>query len=394
MSITISRRTLLAGTGAAALAAHARPAFAQTQGVSASEIVLGCHLDLSGPVAAGMPSLRAGTQIRIDEANEKGGVHGRKIRIVVEDNASQPQVAVRAVTKLLQQDQVFAIVNPFGSGANAATVKRCVDANVIVFSPWGASAVFRQASGNSPLLFTTTPHYDASMATGVGWMIDQNKAQKVGLIYQEGPLGDQVGAGVKKALAQRNMTIAAEASYKAGDIDFSSQVARMKAAGCDLVAMATITRETPAVAAEARKIGWNDVKLVTAMPGRTMIVARLGAAAVEGLYGVGGWNIFAPTEQSPIVKGFFDTLKTKHNLEADENSMLAYAYMDLFVKALEAAGKDLTTQGLAAALGKAESTHPVFYGPTGFKNGHIAPETVKIDQIKSGVWSPVSGALT
>ncbi len=390
MSINLSRRAALAGVAAASII---RPAQAQVQGVTAGEIVLGTHLDLSGPVAAGAPYLRSGTLMRLEEANEKGGVHGRKIRLVVEDNASQPQVAVRAVTKLVQQDQVFAIVNPFGSGTNAATVKRAVDAGVIVYSPWGASAVFRQASGNSPLLLTTTPHYDGAMATGLAWMLNEMKPQKVGYIYQEGPFGDQIGAGVKKALAAKSATLAAEASYKAGDIDFSAQVARMKAAGCDLVVTATITRETVGVMAEVRKIGWSDVKVLTAIPGRTMNVARLGGAAIEGLYGVGGWNIYAPNDTTPAVRSFFDALKSKYNLEPDENAMLAYAYMDIFVRALEAAGKDLTPQKMAEALHAVRTTHPVFYGETGFAKGHISPETIKIDQVKNGVWSPVSGAL-
>ena len=130
---------------------------ATAAGVSATEIVLGTHLDLSGPVAAGMPSIRNGMQMRLDEANDAGGVNGRKFRIVVEDNGSQPQMAVRAIDKLLRKDEVFAIVNPFGSGTNAAVVKRAVDEGTIYFAPWGASSIFRKTAGDSPLLFTATP---------------------------------------------------------------------------------------------------------------------------------------------------------------------------------------------------------------------------------------------
>ena len=108
--------------GSAALLGLALAAGAQARGVTDKEIVIGTHLDLSGPVAAGMPHIRNGMQMRIDEVNEAGGIHGRKIRLVVEDNASQPQLAVRATDKLLRSDDVFAFVNPFGSGANAASV--------------------------------------------------------------------------------------------------------------------------------------------------------------------------------------------------------------------------------------------------------------------------------
>mgnify|MGYP003951452807 CR=1 FL=1 len=119
---------------------------ASAGGVTDTEIVVGTHLDLSGPVAAAMPPLRNGMQMRLDEANEAGGVNGRKFRLVVEDNAGQPQMAVRVVDKLIRQDDVFAILNPFGSGANAAVVKRSVDAGVIYFAPWAASAVIQGQS--------------------------------------------------------------------------------------------------------------------------------------------------------------------------------------------------------------------------------------------------------
>ena len=115
----LNRRLLiLATTGMLASGVQAQT----TQGVSDTEIVIGTHIDLSGPAAPGMPMLRYGMQQRIDEVNAAGGVHGRKLKLIVEDNGSQPQLAVRAVQKLVKSDGVFAILNSFGSGPNAATV--------------------------------------------------------------------------------------------------------------------------------------------------------------------------------------------------------------------------------------------------------------------------------
>src|SRR5262249_36711368 len=163
------------------------------------------------------------------------------------------------------------IVNPFGSGTNAAVVKRAVDAGVIYFSPWAAGAVLQKISGNSPLLFTTTANYDTTAKAGLGWLIDDTKAKKIGYIFQEGPLGELSRVGVDAALKARDLKLAAEASYKVGDIDFSSQVARMKAADVEVIFAATLTRETVGVSAEVKKLGWNNVKVLTAIPGRTMV---------------------------------------------------------------------------------------------------------------------------
>jgi len=179
----------------ASLLALAMASTAFAGGISDKEIVLGTHMDLSGPVAAGMPHLRNGMQMRIDEVNEAGGINGRKIRIVVEDNGSQPQLAVRAVDKLIRSDDVFAILNPFGSGPNAATVKKAVDAGILYFSPWAASSVLQKLSGNSPLLFTTTPDYHTSMHKAVDWMIKKHSAKKSGLHLPGRPVGRFDGRG-------------------------------------------------------------------------------------------------------------------------------------------------------------------------------------------------------
>ena len=363
---------------------------AMAAGVSDKEIVLGTHLDLSGPVAAGMPSLRNGMQMPLDEANDAGGVNGRKFRIVVEDNGSQPQMAVRAIDKLLRKDEVFAIVNAFGSGPNAAVVKKAVDEGAIYFAPWGASSIIRKTAGDSPLLFTTTPNYDSIMNIGVTWMIDTYKSKKVGYIYQEGPLGALMGEGVKRALSAKGMSYAAEAGYKPGDIDFSSQVARMKAADVDLIVIATVTRETIGIMAEVKKLGWSNVKVLTGNPGRTGIVLQLGKDAVEGLYGVGTWKLFTATNGPDSVKAWFANYKKKYTNEPDENALLAYSYTDIFVKAVQGAGRDLTADKVAKYLQTNSFEAPIFYDKQVFKGNHFEPEYVEIDQIKGGAWTSLT----
>jgi len=378
----------------AALAAAAAPWAAQAAGVSDKEIVVGTHMDLSGPVAAGMPQLRNGTQMRFDEANEAGGIHGRRIRFIVEDNASQPQQAVRAVDKLIRKDEVFAIVNPFGSGTNVAVVKRAVDEGVIYFSPWAASNVLQQIAGKSPRLFTTIPDYHTTTHAGLTWLLDQNpNFRKVGWVYMEGPFGDLIGRGVKSAMEARKMTLTAEASYKPGEIDFSSQVARMRAAGVDLIVMATITRETVGMMAEIKKIGWNNVAVLTGNPGRTMIVSKLGKDAIEGLYGVGPWKILDPNNAGAADKAWADAYKKRFNLEPDENAYLAYAYADWFVRGLQAAGRNLNIDSAIKALQATTSNHPVFLGAASFKNNHFDPELITVDQARGGIWRPVSPVI-
>jgi len=379
----IQRRIVMAAVAFAwAGAVHAA-------GVSDTEIVIGSHLDLSGPTAAGMPMLRNAMQMRIDEANVTG-IHGRKIRLIVEDNGSQPQMAVRAAQKLIKSDGVFAILNAFGSGPNAATAKAATDAGVVVFAPWGASAIIQKVSGNSPLMFTTVPNYDTTTATGLGWAIRTWKPQRVGVIYQEGPFGDLIRAGVGSAMKAANMTVAAEAAYKVGDIDFSSQVARMKAANVDLIVAGTVVRETVGVMAEVKKLKWNEVKVLTAVPGRSSIVARLGKDAVEGLYGMGGWKLNDADSSDPETQKFIASYKAKFGQEPDENAANAYSYTSWFIAGLQAAGRNLTAESFAKAMqGVAHQDFTTFARQT-FQGNHLNPEQVSIDQVKGGKWVQIA----
>ena len=375
---------------AAALAAAALLGAAHAGGVTDNEIVLGTHLDLSGPTAAGMPMLRNAMQLRIDEINAAGGVHGRKLKLVVEDNGSQPQMAVRAVQKLMKSDDVFAIVNAFGSGPNAATVKAATDAGVVVFAPWAASAIIQKVGGNSPLVFTTVQNYDSTTATGLAWALKTWGSKKVGVIYQEGPFGDLVRAGVGQAMKAANLAVAAEAAYKVGDIDFSSQVARLKAADVDLIIAGTVVRETIGVMAEVKKLGWSNVKVLTTLPGRSSIVVRLGKEAVEGLHGLGGWQLHDAASKDTGAQKFWAAYKAKFNGEPDENAANAYSYTDWFISCLQAAGRNLTAQSFAAACKGVQHQDFTTYSKQGFANNHVSPEYVGVDVVKGGRWEPVA----
>ncbi|HVV92498.1 MAG TPA: ABC transporter substrate-binding protein [Hyphomicrobiales bacterium] len=386
--MTHSKWLPLAGLLALGLAAPADAA-----GVTADQIVIGSDFDLSGPASANQALMRDGTQMRFDEANEAGGINGRKIKFMVEDNGSQPQMAVRAVNKLIKDDQVFAIVNAFGSGPNAATVKRIVSAGVIDFAPWAASAVLHKIAGPTPLLFTTIPNYDTTTAAALGWMIDHFHIQRVGYIYQEGPLGDLVRAGVDQALKQRGLKLAAEAGYKVGDIDFSSQVARMKAADVQLIMTATLLREIVGVAREVKKIGW-DVKILTAAPSRNGASVKIGKNLMEGIYGIGSWSATPPEMGPPASRKWAADFKRRfNNQEPDENALLAYAYADWLVRGIAAAGKDLTTDSAVAGLQKSTEDNVIFFQPLHFKDGHATPELVRVEQVKNGDWQAVSPSL-
>src|SRR2546422_7581158 len=135
----MKRRLAVAVLVGALAVAGVATAQKETRGVTASEIVLGMHTDLSGPAATYGVSSSNAVKMRFDELNEKGGVHGRKIRLVVEDTQYQVPRAVQAGTKLINRDHIFAMVAGLGTPMNNALFKDMFDAGVPSLFPLAAA---------------------------------------------------------------------------------------------------------------------------------------------------------------------------------------------------------------------------------------------------------------
>src|ERR1700742_215239 len=107
------------GLAVSALALTLSPANAQTkvtnEGISASEIVIGTHQDLSGPIKGWGVPVSNGMKLAVDEINAAGGIHGRKLKLIVEDNGYDPKKAVLATQKMIEKDKIFVNLGSMGS---------------------------------------------------------------------------------------------------------------------------------------------------------------------------------------------------------------------------------------------------------------------------------------
>ena len=112
---------------------------AEQQGVSKNEIVIGTIQDLSGPLAGYGKQSRNGMQLRIDELNEQGAIHGRKLKLLVEDSGYDPKKAVLAAQKLVNQDKIFIMAGHLGTAQNNAAMPLQFEKQVVNFMPLTAS---------------------------------------------------------------------------------------------------------------------------------------------------------------------------------------------------------------------------------------------------------------
>ena len=245
---------------------------AEQQGVTKTEIVVGTIQDLSGPLAGYGKQSRNGMQLRIDELNEQGGVHGRQIKLLVEDSGYDPKRAVLAAQKLVNQDKIFIMAGHLGTAQNNAAMPIQFEKNVINFMP--LTAAREMYDEPNKLKYALLSSYYDQMRITLPKMIKDKNAKKVCIIYQDDEFGLEVLRGSEAGLKTINMELTEKTSFKRGSTDFSSQVAKMKSASCELVVLGTIIRETIGTVAEARKTGFKVVTHTSYKDAPIMLLER------------------------------------------------------------------------------------------------------------------------
>jgi len=374
----------------ATLAIVAMPAgAADAQGVSKSEIVVGSIQDLSGPLAGFGKQVRLGMMLRVDEINEQGGINGRKLKLLVEDSGYDPKKAVLAAQKLVNQDKIFIMIGHIGTAQNNAAMPVQFEKNVINFFPITAAREMYEPFHRLKYSFAAT--YFDQVRTAMPKLVKDKGAKKVCIMYQDDEFGLEVLRGGEAALKTMNMDFAEKTSYKRGATDFSSQVARMKASGCDFVLLGTIIRETIGAIAEARKAGFSPTFMGTSAS-YTDLIHKLGGKAMDGLYATMTVQNPYLDEASKPISFWANKYKTKFNEDPTVFSIYGYNAIDAFARAAAKAGPNLTTDTFIKAM-DSMSFEPDMFGsaPSNYTaTKRLGSDASRLSQLQDGRWKVVS----
>jgi branched-chain amino acid transport system substrate-binding protein len=374
----------------ASAAVCATPALAQTQGVSKNEIVLGTIQDLSGPIAAFGKTSRNGMLLRVDEINEQGGIHGRRVRLIVEDSGYDPKKAVLATQKLAQSDRIFAAVGTLGTAPSMAAMPILFDKNIAHLFPITAARQMYEPLHRLKYSFAAT-YYD-QVRSLAKYMTRIKADRKWCVLYQDDDFGSEVLGGLEQGLKENGgQKIVEKTSYKRGATDFSSQIQKMKGAGCDTVVLGTIIRETVGALSEAKKLGWSP-QFVGTSASYTHLIHQIGGPVTNGL--ISAMTVQHPylDEASQPLRFWANKYKTRFNEDPDVFAVYGYLIMDVTAKALDNAGANLTMDAFVKALDSLSYENPMFGGdrmsftPT----RHLGTNKARFSQIKDGRWVVIS----
>lgn len=375
-------RTALAATAALGLAVASS---AQTRGVTDTEIRLGSVNDLSGVFAAvGVPAVN-GANLYFEMVNANGGIHGRQIRFIVEDHGYQLPRATQGYNKLIERDQVFAMMLSLGTPHNLAGFPLMERRGVPNVNPLTAA---RQMLPEPPgLNFTAFSSYYDQIVAGIDYIHAETGRSRVCAMYLPTDFGEEIALGAKEGAEQLGLTFVAETTHRPDEQDFVGAVQRLRSEGCEIIAMALGVRAGITAVGTAKRLGWEDVTFLASSAGFLEAVAMVPGGVTDGLMAAAGWVDLIARASDPVPAEFIAAYEARFGQPAGGFAMLGYSTAMTMHKALEAAGRDLTVESFVQGMYSLDYMDELLDTRINYSEGnHQGANEVTISVVRDGRW--------
>jgi len=376
---------------------------AKVPGVTATSITFGTHQPLTGPAAPGYSEIAPASQAFFDYVNAHGGVFGRKIHLIIKDDAYNPTNTVNVVHQLVLQDNVFGIFEGLGTPTHTKVVAFLNASKVPdLFVASGCPCWDNGAS--QPETFGWQPNYTIEGKV-LGQYLKQHFASgKFGVLYQDDDFGKGGLAGIEDELPAAS--IVAKEPYESGTATLASQVTAIKAAKATVMIDFTVPIYTAIAQLTSFTLGYKPQLVVsnvgidpTTVGGLLKTVSKgkaSGTGLIEGAI-TDGYLPSSSDTSNPWIQ-LFEKIHSQYDAKAPFDGNVEYGMANAYtlVQALKAAGKNLTRKGLVDAVdndgGKwmGPGLVPFRYGG----NEHGGYSGVEIGQIQNGKIVLSGGPMT
>lgn len=364
------------------------------RGVTATSIRIGSHTDLSGPLAIWGVPLVNGMRMRFDELAGAGGVHGRTIDFVVEDNQYQVPVAVKAVNKLVNVDEIFVMLGAMGTPHNHATFDRMFEANVPSLFPLTAAQSMYEPY--HPMKFSYFVSYQNQVRGGMAYVVEHNDINKVCLQSPGTDYGSEVAEGYEIAIEELSLESVYVGRHKGSETDFVGTATSIKNSGCEMLLLGAFVKDTILLYTAVRDAGWDGIVLTNMVPYLPEMASAAGGG-MEGILSAAPFYVpnFTDLDEEVWGRGWYETYVAEHGEEPAAQSVIGYVMADLLVKGLEGAGPDLTIEKLLSALEGIDHYEDPFGGPplSFGPEKHVGGDSLNLYQVVEWKWETVAEAL-
>jgi len=341
------------------------------------DILIGEYGSLSGVQATFGTSTHQGIIMAADEVNAAGGVNGRKIKIITEDDQSKPEEAANAVTKLISQNNVVAVLGEVASSASLAAAPICQSNKVPMITPSSTNPEVTKKGDYIFRMCFTDDYQGPSMADYTAKQLGVKTAAILTDVKNDYSVF--LGRDFERRFTEDGGKIIAKASYSNGDSDFRAQLTSIKPSNPQILWVPGYYTDVGQIAQQARDLGitaplvggdgWVSPKLI-----------EIGGKALEGCYYA---NHYSYDDPSPVVHNFVDKYKQRFGAKPDGMAALAYDAMHVLADALKRAKKldgPTLREAIAATKGYQGVTGTITLGPDRNPIG----KKIVIEEIKNG----------
>jgi branched-chain amino acid transport system substrate-binding protein len=323
-------------------------------GLAADTIKFGVAGPHSGDLASyGIPTVKA-AELVVKDINAKGGVLGKKVELLVEDDVCKPEVATNTATKMVSED-VDVVLGHICSGATKAALGIYKDSKIVAMSPSATNPALTQ-SGDYPNFFRTIASDDAQARLEVDFALDNLGLKKIAVLHDKGDYGKGLAEFAKQFLEEApNAEVVLYEGITPGAVDYSAVVQKIKSSGAEAVIFGGYHPEASKIVTQMRKKGMDTIFISDdGVKDDTFI--KVAKEYAEGVYATGPMDV----SKNPMAVSANEQHKKEYGEDPGAFYLNAYAASLALLNAIEKAGsadydavvKALQTEYVETPLGK------------------------------------------
>jgi ABC-type branched-subunit amino acid transport system substrate-binding protein len=334
------------GSPASAESADAEtPTAEEVPGVTDTEILLGTHFPVSQTPAAAYAPIIDGVRAYFDYVNSQGGVHGRKINLLIGDDHYNPPDTVEVVRKLVEQDGIFALAYGLGESTHGAVWKYLEERGIPDL--FVGSGIVKWTEPLVKTRFGANPDYRTEGRILGKYIAENFNGKKLGLLVQNDELGEDGEAGIRQALEGSDVEIVARETYETVQWDVTAQTQRLKNANPDVIAVYAIPPPAASLVKVARELlNWDVPVVVSGIVATDIFIQLAGPENAEGVVSVVFGKQVYQTDDPGIQRHYEIMEQFGQGVAVSNFTLYGQALGELMVKTLENAGPNLTRESV------------------------------------------------
>lgn len=346
---------------------------ADEAGIEKDKIRLGGVFALSGGFRLATQPYEEAVRAYFNDLNKAGGINGRTIEYVVEDDAFQPSRSVAGAKKLVERDGVFAIFGAMGSSPTAAISPYANEQKVPFFS------YAPTPSPSTRYVFGLAPRFDRSAYFVTQYYVESRKYKKIGFLYQNDAAGTNARPGVERALKEGGLTLDYEVGYERGTTNFETYVLKLRDMGVDALFVSGAPTDIALAIKAANAVGYKPQWGTYGAAAMALPMINTMGDAMNGIIVASEVN---PYGDDKAVRDHAEQLaKYYPNTKPDYTTLLGYAQARMLAEIIKSMGANPTREGLIQALEGPKKWEVGVMAPLSYHdNEHQAIDTMRLFQ--------------